>query len=285
MSNEPRSGFYRSQGLRMHYHSWGDPASPPVLLIHGGRDHARNWDAVAERLAHRFCVHAVDLRGHGDSEWAPGSQYSLPEFVADVAGFADHLGQDPLPVVGHSLGGAIALQYTGVFPERVARVCAIEGLGPGIGSRRPAHLRMQGWVAQIRDFERRRPRHYRSFEDAVARMRAANPHLTPDMARHLTLHGTRRHEDGSYTWKFDNYVRLHSPYEFNSEDAREIWNQIRCPVLLVRGDESGANDPEEEGKATAFHVYRSVLVRGAGHWVHHDRLDAFMDELLPFLGV
>lgn len=281
---EPRSGFYMSQGLRLHYVQWGDPVAPPVLLIHGGRDHARNWDAVAAALAGRFAVFAVDLRGHGDSEWAPGSQYSVPEFVADIAAFADHLDHDPLPLVGHSLGGGIALQYTGVFPERVSRVCAIEGLGPGVrGGRRPAHERMRDWVRQIRDFERRRPRHYRTFEDAVARMSEANPHLTAEMARHLTLHGTRRHEDGSYTWKFDNYVRLHSPYEFNSEDARVIWNQIRRPVLLIRGDESQARDPEQDGTASAFHHYRSVLVRGAGHWVHHDRLPEFLAELTPFL--
>ena len=95
---EPESGFYHSQGLRLHYVAWGDPDAPPVLLIHGGRDHARNWDAVAERLCDRYRLYAVDLRGHGDSEWATGSQYSLPEFVADIAAFADHLGRDPLPV-------------------------------------------------------------------------------------------------------------------------------------------------------------------------------------------
>ena len=114
-------------------------------------------------------------------------------------------------------------------------------------------------------------------------MREANPHLTPEMARHLTLHGTRRQEDGSYTWKFDNYVRLHSPYEFNSEDARVIWNQIRRPVLLIRGDESHVRDPEQDGTASAFHNYRSVLIHGAGHWVHHDQPDAFLAELGPFL--
>ncbi|MFN8557197.1 MAG: alpha/beta hydrolase [Dehalococcoidia bacterium] len=271
--------------MRLHYLAWGDPAAPPVALIHGGRDHARNWDRVAAALVPRYAVYALDMRGHGDSEWAVGSQYSVPEFVPDIAAFADHLGRDPLALVGHSMGGAISLQYTGVFPERVSRVCAIEGLGPGrrISRRRPAHLRMREWVEQVRRFDGRQPRHYPSFEDAVARMQEANPHLTADMARHLTLHGTRRHEDGSYTWKFDNYVRLHSPYEFNIEDARMIWNQIRRPVLLIRGDESGAPDPEENGMASAFHTYRSVLVQGAGHWVHHDQLDAFLAELLPFL--
>ncbi|MBI2761394.1 MAG: alpha/beta hydrolase [Chloroflexi bacterium] len=280
---EPRSGYYMSQGLRIHYVCWGDPRLPPVLLIHGGRDHARNWDDVAAGLIDRFAVYAVDLRGHGDSEWSIGSQYSVPEFVVDIAAFADHLNRDPLPVVGHSLGGGIALQYAGVFPERVSRVCAIEGLGPGISKHRPASERMQEYVQQIRDFERRQPRHYRTLDDAIARMREANPHLTPGMARHLTVHGARRHEDGSYTWKFDNYVRLHSPYEFNMEDAREIWNQIRQPVLFIRGDESWAADPEKDGKAAAFHSYRSVQIHDAGHWVHHDQLDVFMAELNHFL--
>ncbi len=281
---EPRSGHYYSEGLRLHFNVWGDEHRPPVLLIHGGRDHSRNWDAVAAALAPEFAVYAVDLRGHGDSDHARGSEYSLPDYVVDIAAFADFLGRDPLAVVSHSLGSAVALQYAGVFPERVARVCAIEGLGPGIfGSRRPASQRMREYVNQIRSFEKRRPRHYATLEDAVARMREANPHLTPEMARHLTIHGARRHQDGSYTWKFDNYVRLRSPYEFNREDAREIWNQIRQPILLIRGDESWATDPEQDGRASAFHNYRSVVIAGAGHWVHHDQLGAFLAELWPFL--
>lgn len=280
---EPESRFFTSQRLELHYVVWGDEGRPPVVLIHGGRDHARNWDHVAERLVDDFCVYAVDLRGHGDSAWAIGSQYSMIEHVADIAAFFDHIDRDPMLVVGHSLGGGVALQFTGVMPERVRRVCAIEGLGPGIRSPRPAHLRMREWLRSMRELEQRSPRHYPTIEAATHRMEEANPHLTPEMARHLTAHGARRNEDGSLSWKFDNYGRAHSPYEFNVADAREIWNQIQCPVLLIRGDESSARDPEEDGTASAFHDYRSVLIREAGHWVHHDQLDAFMAELLPFL--
>lgn len=280
---EPIARSYLSQRLRLNYVVWGDERKPPVLLVHGGRDHARNWDFVAAALTPEYAVYAVDLRGHGDSDWAFGSMYSLPEFTADIAAFVDHLDRGPLPLVGHSLGGAIVLQYAGTFPNNVTRVAAIEGLGPGVREPRPAHLRMAEWIEQVRDFERRTPRHYRSLHEAVKRMQEANPHLTPDMARHLAEHGVRRHEDGSYTWKFDNYVRMHSPYEFALHDARELWNQIRCPVLLIRGDKSWAKDPEQDGKASAFHNYRSVQIAGAGHWVHHDQLDAFLAVLLPFL--
>src|SRR5579883_944369 len=231
---EPESRWYTSQRLRLHYVVWGDERKPPVLLVHGGRDHARNWDDVAAALVDEYSVYAVDLRGHGDSEWAIGGMYSMPEYTADIAAFVDQLGRGPLPLVGHSLGGGIVLQYTGVFPENVIRVAAIEGLGPGISEPRPAHLRMRDWIAQLKEFERRTPRHYRTLDDAITRMHEANPHLTPRMARHLAEEGVRRHEDGTYTWKFDNYLRMHSPYEFHLADAREIWNQIRVPVLLVR---------------------------------------------------
>ncbi|MGI8551677.1 MAG: alpha/beta fold hydrolase [Dehalococcoidia bacterium] len=280
---EPESRYYRSQRLKLHYLVWGDEQRPPIVLVHGGRDHARNWDRVAEALVSEYAVYALDLRGHGDSDWAIGDQYSLPEFSADLAAFADHLQRDPFALIGHSLGGAIVLQYAAVFPDQVTKVAAIEGLGPGVARREPASLRMRRWIAQLRDFERRTPRRYATLTEAVRRMHEANPRLTPELAGHLTHHGARRNEDGSYSWKFDNYVRLHSPYEFNIEDARELWNQIQCPVLLVRGDESGAVDPKEDGKASAFHCYRSELIRGAGHWVHHDQFDAFIAVLWDFL--
>ena len=280
---EPIARTYTSQRLTLNYVVWGDERKPPILLVHGGRDHARNWDFLAEALVDRYAVYAVDLRGHGDSAWAIGSQYSMPEFTADIAAFVQMLDRGPLPLVGHSLGGAIVLQYAGTFPQNVTHVAAIEGLGPGVREPRPAHLRMAEWIDQVRDFERRKPRCYATLEDAVARMQEANGHLAPAMARHLAEHGVRRNEDGSYTWKFDNYVRMHSPYEFMLHDARELWNQIRCPVLLIRGGTSWAKDPEQDGKASAFHDYRSVQIADAGHWVHHDQLDRFLGVLLPFL--
>ena len=283
MLDEPVSRYYYSQRLKLHYAVWGDEAAPPLLLIHGNRDHARTWDRVALRLKQHYCVYAVDLRGHGDSEWSVGGQYSLPEFVLDVAMLGNELSRFPLTVIGHSLGGAVALEYSGVFPGNVSRVVAVEGLGPRMTEPTPASVRMRHWIGHMQDFDRRTTRRYASVEDAVRRMREENPHLTPEMAHHLTLHASRRNEDGSLSWKFDNYVRLHSPYEFNIAEAREIWNQIRCPVLLIRGSESWASDPESDGKASAFHDYKTVLVKDAGHWVHHDQLDVFMGVVWDFL--
>jgi pimeloyl-ACP methyl ester carboxylesterase len=280
---EPISRYYWSQRLKLHYAVWGNEASPPLLLIHGNRDHARTWDQVAVQLKEEYCVYAVDLRGHGDSAWSVGGQYSLPEFVLDVAMLGRELNRNPLTVIGHSLGGAVALEYTGVFPQFVKKVVAVEGLGPPVREPVAASSRMRSWIGQMQEFDTRKPRKYTSLDDATKRMLEENPHLTAEMARHLTLHGMRKNDNGTSSWKFDNYVRLHSPYEFNIAEAREIWNQIRCPTLLIRGSESWASDPEQDGKATAFHNYQNVLVKDAGHWVHHDQLDAFMAVVWDFL--
>jgi pimeloyl-ACP methyl ester carboxylesterase len=277
------SRYYWSQRLKLHYAVWGDEANPPLLLIHGNRDHARTWDQVAQQLERRFCVYAADLRGHGDSAWSVGGQYSLPEFVLDIAMLAQEIKRDPLTVIGHSLGGAVALEYTGVHPDAVKKVVAIEGLGPPVREPTPASQRMRAWIGHMKEFDQRKPRRYASVDDAVKRMREENPHLTDDMARHLTVHGMRKDDSGSLVWKFDNYVRLHSPYEFNIAEAREIWNQIRCPVLLIRGSESWATDPVADGKASAFHNVRAELIKDAGHWVHHDQLEKFMDIVWDFL--
>ena len=114
-------------------------------------------------------------------------------------------------------------------------------------------------------------------------MQEENPHLSAEQARHLTIHGMNQNEDGTYSWKFDNYVRAFSPYAFNLEDARELWRRITCPTLLVRGTETWASDPLEDGRGQFFTNARVVNVEKAGHWVHHDQLDVFLDLVTEFL--
>ncbi|MEX1255479.1 MAG: alpha/beta hydrolase [Dehalococcoidia bacterium] len=242
---EPESRFYTSQRLKLHYAVWGDESKPPLVLVHGTRDHARSWDGVAQALLDRYCVYAPDLRGHGDSDWPAGGQYSLPdfmpEFVLDMAGLVEVIGRAPLTLIGHSLGGGVALHYAGVYPERVEKVVSIELLGPPPMPGRAGYERILTWVDHVQKAERRAPRRYPSVEAATARMLEENPRLAAETAQHLALHGTRANEDGSYSWKFDPFLRVFSPREFRIEDAREIWYRIRCPVLLIRGTERGAD--------------------------------------------
>jgi pimeloyl-ACP methyl ester carboxylesterase len=142
---------------------------------------------------------------------------------------------------------------------------------------------MLHWVREMQGLARRRPHRYATLDEAVARMREANPRLSEEQARHLTVHGAQREEDGAWVWKFDNFTRAVSPYIFNVTDAHNIWGQITCPTLLVRGTESWASDPQVDGRAQAFRNAKVVNIEGAGHWVHHDRLEEFLGVVRDFL--
>jgi len=284
MSMEPISHFFYSHRLKLQFWDWGQEGKPALLLVHGGLDHARNWDWVARRLRDHFHVYALDLRGHGNSASAPGALYSVAEHVLDLSALIDVIGQ-PVYLVGHSLGGIITLTYAGVYPERVTKAVSIEGWGLPAGHRvfKPAAERMRRWIESVRSAEKREPRSYTALDDAVARMKEANPHLTDDVARHLTLHGTNWQSDGSLVWKFDNYARIFPPFGHDLGDLKQVLGQIACPVLLFWGLESWATDPEADGRLETLKTYRLVKVPGAGHWVHHDQLDLFLRETEAFL--
>lgn len=283
----PRSSHYVSQGLDLHYVEWGRQDAPPLILLHGGLDHCRNWDWVAAGLCDHWRIIAPDLRGHGDSAHAPG-RYAMECWVHDLTELVRQLDLAPLPIVAHSLGGNIALRYAGLYPERVSRLVAIEGLGPAPAIRAereavPVDERLRRWMDRWRVSEARIPRRYAHFEDALARMAAENPHLSPERARHLTRHGTRANADGSWSWKFDNMIRVEQPIDLTAAELATLWGRISCPTLLVYGADSWASNPAEDGRLQHFRNARVSLYENAGHWVHHDRCDAFVAELRMFL--
>jgi len=284
----PASSYYVSQRLRLHYVDWGNEGAPPLLLIHGGRDHARSWDWVARDLRRDYHVIVPDLRGHGDSSWAIGGHYTILEFVLDIAQLVETLDLQPLTIVGHSLGGAVAITYTAIYPERVKKLTAIEGLGPPpamiaqMANKKPWE-RTDEWIRQVRALSGRHPRRYPSIEAAAKRMLDENSFLSPEQAHHLTVHGVARNEDGTFTWKFDNYIRVFYPQRFDPAEVRSLWGRVGCPTLLMRGVESWAADPAEDGRMDVFPDARLVNVPRAGHWVHHDQLDVFLAALREFL--
>jgi pimeloyl-ACP methyl ester carboxylesterase len=285
----PTSQFYFSHRLKLHYVNWGNDGASPLLLLHGGLDHCRNWDWVAQRMRDRYHIIAPDLRGHGDSGWSLGGTYSEVNYIYDVAQLIHQRSMAPVTIIAHSLGGSLALLYAGIFPATVHKIVAIEGMGPAphlVESRKamPIEERMRRWIQKRRENAGRSTRKYATLEDAVQRMREENQHLNAAQAHHLTLHGAYQNEDGTYSWKFDNCVRYSGgPGRLSADEQYRLMNQITCPVLLVRGTESWASDPVIDGRAKHLRNARLVNIDGAGHWVHHDRLDVFMEEVEKFL--
>ena len=114
-------------------------------------------------------------------------------------------------------------------------------------------------------------------------MHKENPHLSAEQARHLTIHGSNQNEDGTFLWKFDNYVRNSAPLRLTGEQTDALHARIACPTLLIRGTESWASDPTKDGRAAHFQNAQIASVENAGHWVHHDQLDTFCSLVRNFL--
>lgn len=284
----PTSHSFISQRLRLHYCDWGNADAPPLLLLHGGRDHARSWDWVARALCSRWHVIAPDWRGHGDSAWSADGHYAAQAHVYDLAQLVHQLKLAPVTIVAHSMGGNIALRYAGLYPDMVARLVAIEGLGPSprmLAQRAQTDFadRERQWIDAKRGAAARQPRRYATIDDALARMIAENPFLSEEQARHLTIHGASRNEDGTYSWKFDPYLHLPWAHDLPHDQVAALWGRITCPTLLMYGAKSWASNPEQDGRIAHFAAARVMTFADAGHWLHHDQYAAFMAELQAFL--
>lgn len=282
----PTSYSFVSQRLRLNYLDWGNPTAPTLVLVHGGRDHARSWDWIARALRHDWHIICPDLRGHGDSAWSPDGAYTMPYYICDLAQLIHQQSAGPVTIVSHSLGGAISLRYAGLYPENVRKLVAIEGMGltpPGMEQPPAFADGWRHWIEDRRTMSARTPRRYASIDEALARMQSENSHLSQEQARHLTVHGVNRNEDGSFSWKFDNYVRSSPPIDISDAELHALWGRIDCPTLLAWGKDSWVSNPAADGNVAHFKSARVVAYDNAGHWLHHDQFDQFIEDLQSFI--
>ncbi|HEY8515257.1 MAG TPA: alpha/beta hydrolase [Candidatus Binatia bacterium] len=284
--------FFRSGSLRIHFRDWGDPRLPPLVIVHGLRDHSHSFDGLARGLLDRFRVLALDLRGHGDSETTP--YYHFGHFLLDLHNLIRALRLERPVIVGHSMGGEIAATYGGCFPDVPSALVVIEGLGPPPPD-------MEEEVAWTIDGFRRvdqalaGQRGLDDLEAAYRRLRERNPRLSEEKARELALLGTRAREDGKLEWKFDSMLTtmaLTGP--FNLEYSMAFWRRITARTLIVHGAESGEFwrskpgaiylEPDDlQRRLACFRNARFVEIPGAGHMVHFDRPDDLLREIRSFL--
>jgi pimeloyl-ACP methyl ester carboxylesterase len=282
----PTSHFYHSQGLRLHYADWGNGAGAPlIILVHGGRDHCRSWDTLARTLQPHFHVIAPDLRGHGDSDWAKGSSYSISDYVYDLMRLIHSAGLRKPSIIGHSMGGMISLMFAGAFPDDVSRLAILDGVTVRQDPpRAPIHELIAAWVAQLDQISQHKRRTFRTIAEAADRISAHNKRLMPEQALHLAAHGVRQNADGSYSWKYDEYQKARAPYRLALDDYAALFARITCPTLLLHGSESFLKDPQMTGMLAHFRTAQFETIAGAGHWLQHDKPDAVLRALREFLG-
>ncbi len=266
----PTDHFLNLRGVTLHYLEWGDVANSPLILLHGGSAHAHWWDHIASVLACDFHVLAVDLRGHGDSSWVNSAPaYQIENYVADLAEFVSLLALPTFVLIGHSLGGFVAMTYASMQSSHV-RALVVVDIGPRIGGNRFMRLL------------RRMPSPmYTDEDDVYARFRLLpeQTYAAPDLFRHIAWNSVRQQEDGNLTLKFDRATLGREP--------RELWAQlpdIHCPTLFLRGGESHNLSTETLAEMVRLCPQaRGVEIAGAGHHIFLDTPEEFLVEVRSFL--
>lgn len=283
---EPKSRFYTSQGMRLHYADWGNEGAPPLLLIHGGADHCRSWDRLARELRPHFRIIAPDLRGHGDSDWTRGGSYSLSEYVFDISRLMDEIGAARASIVGHSMGGMVSLIFSGTFPERVDNLVVLDGVTVMPDAPRAKTLeRMNRFLTQLSSLEGKAPRVFATIEEGAERLKNRNNRLKQDLAMHLAGHALKPVPGGGFVWKFDRYQRVAAPHRLSPEDHVELWSAITCPTLLLFADRDLADNGKRLGLTRHFRNARAKIIADSGHWVQHDQPEDVLGEISGLLGV
>ena len=284
----PTSHRFFSQRLRMHFVEWGKRQAPTVVLVHGVRDHCRTWDDLIARLSAIGDYHFVapDLRGHGDSDWVQGSGYRYIDYLYDLQQLIEQNDLGPVILVGHSLGGAIASFFAGVFPEHVRKLVLLEGIGLWSRDNEDAGIaqHIRDWSEMTRNLAGREPRRYPDLQTAYQRMQAANPQLSEAQAFHLTLHGALQLEDGQFTWKYDQYTYNFNGVGLSEAEIIELWQKISAPTLLINADQGLQNRAGQDDTLRHFRHAELRDVADAGHWIHHDQLEAVTALIAEFLG-
>jgi esterase len=257
------------RGQRFHFSEWGDPASPPILLLHGGNQSSHSWDLVSLHLADRYHVHALDQRGHGDSEWSREVDYSVDAMVADAAAFIADRGLDRPIVFGHSMGGRVTLSLALHRPE-IARALIIVDVGP--------ELSPEGTKA-IMDFVV----HNVEFEDLdvfVENVQRYDKFRTRAHIERTVKYNMLRRADGKYVSKVDHRrsPTTQAPLTLGEMETLDL------PVLVVRGAESNvfAADAAERFVG-ALSQGSLVTVPNCGHNVHSGNTLGFLGAVNTFL--
>lgn len=236
---------------------WG-AGEPELVLLHGGAQNAHTWDTVA--LALNRPLIAIDLPGHGRSDWWPDHLYT-PVRLADAISIAiEQLAPRATAVVGMSLGGLTALRLAAHYPNLVRRLIVVD-VTPGTDKAKSAAI-----AAFING-----PKDFASFEEILDRTVTHNPGRSIQSLRRGILHNAREREDGRWIWRYD----LIRPTTNGDIDFTALWDDvsaIQAPLLLARGSKSPVVDDADIAELLRRQPRARVeVVDGAGHSIQGDR--------------
>lgn len=267
------SHFLDVNGVRLHYLDYGFDERRPLLCVHGAAAHAHWFDYVAPGLTPTHHVRSLDLRGHGDSQWAEQHTYDFKTFAADLNAVVEALDLRDFVLIGHSMGGMVSLVYSSTYPGRVGRLVIVDTM----------MLMPMERISAMRAFGLTKPSSYETQADLVARYRLNPPdtHIAPqDVIHHMAMHSGRPGSDGRWQHKADRRVYANS----QQIEGIPMWDRIKIPALVVRGERSTRFGPEEMQRIRA-HAPQVELaeVAASNHHITLDNPGGFVEAVLPFL--
>ena len=275
-SVQPKDKTVNVKGINLHYLDWGTEGKPKVLLLHGLRGHSHSWDDVSADLCQDYHVIALDQRGRGESDWAPGGDYSSESFVADLEGFCQAVGLDSFIMVGHSMGGRNSMAFAGKNASKIQKLVIID-IGPDLDPKGSGRI-----TQEMTDV----PEEFDTFEDVYAYQSKQNRFCSEPVLRRRLTYATKQLPNGKFGWRYDLEVREQRRNNTGSKQP-DLWLNlpgIKCPVLIVRGSAT-----DTLGLATAEKMVdvlpdgKLVHIDRAAHMVFEDNPEDFIRVLHDFL--
>lgn len=278
----PLSTHQEFTGFKLHQLEW-QGADPTLILLHGWLDQAWSFSWLADALPNRLL--AWDARGHGHSDWVTAeSFYHFQDYLWDLHLWLERVSpEQPVILLGHSMGGMIAAYYAGVFPERVKGLINLEGWIVPDSAPETVPDRLRLWIDQRLTGKPFRP--LQDLDEAIARLQQQDSRLTDTQARLLAQQGTVTTQAGRLSWRHDPRHRMRAPQPFRLDQAQAIWKRINCPVLLAYGQDSDAQRlPDFEQRMSLFGLQPEIsALPDAGHNLHAHQPQALADIISSWL--
>lgn len=286
-----RSEFIPVRGLRYHVRHWGDENAPKLFMLHGWMDVSASFQFVVDGLQREWHVIAPDWRGFGLTANSGVDSYWFPDYMGDLDAILQHYSPDePVNLLGHSMGGNVVCLYAGVRPARVRKLVNLEGFGLPATRPEQAPARYAKWLEELRTQPTMRP--YASRPEVAARLQKTNPRLTDERAAFLSAHWAAENAPGEWQILGDPAHKLVSPILYRVEEVLACWQAITAPVLWVEADDTEAWRWMGSKETARLEVDRRIAfipdvttarIADAGHMLHHDQPEALAALIEKFL--
>jgi pimeloyl-ACP methyl ester carboxylesterase len=270
-AQQPADRFATVNGLRIHYLEWGTSDKPPLIMLHGIGRIAHTFDHIAPHFASRYHVMAVDMRGHGDSDWDPKGAYLVEDYVKDIEGLAQQLRLRNIVIWGNSTGGRVAQVFAGLHPDLVAAV-----ISEDVGPERPREI-ADGMTARLKQEDEKG---WASEQELLAQQKAGSPRTSEDILQAFVHYGSKPRADGRIIWKRD-------PAIGNGFVPTELWRfvrEIKSPIIYVLGGRStivpAATQTELRKVLPQAEI---VTIQGVGHYPSEENPSEFLVIVDKFL--